>query len=194
MAVAAAGELRHSQMRPGRIGAGLALLLSGGMLDAQTPVRWNPKAPENNQLLPTFNYATVEGVLKAIGASSRRTGTDPGKPSLLVTFRNGRRAVVALSACDRSGAACKAMNVQVTWAPIAGASAEQVTQAIGQFNRRYAFAKAFMVGNSRPTLQRYFTADYGYIRGNLAVDLLVFADQAQRFTVEVLQPLQKAGR
>lgn len=172
----------------------MALLLAAGQAHAQAPERWNPKAPENAQLLPTFNYATVEAVLKSIGASYRRTGVDAGKPSLVVTFRNGRRAVIALSACDRAGSACKAMNLQVTWARIADAPSERTAQAIAQFNRRYAFAKAFLVGDGRPTLQRYLTADYGYIRGNLAVDLLVFADQTQRFAVEVLQPLQKGAK
>ena len=41
---------------------------------AQTPP-WNPAGPENRQLLPTFNYATVESVLTAIGARFARRGT-----------------------------------------------------------------------------------------------------------------------
>jgi hypothetical protein len=176
--------------------AALALLLAstGASAQAPAPPPWNPKAPENTQLLATFNYATIEAVLKSIGATFRRTGTNPAKPSLLVTFRNGRRAVLALSACDDSGANCKAMNVQTTWSRVAGAAPERTSQSIAQFNRRYAYAKAFLIGDGQPTLQRYLTADYGYVRGNLAVDLLVFADQAQRFTIEVLQPLQKAAK
>lgn len=190
MAVAAAGERRRPDRRAKRFAAALALLAAGGQLHAQAPPRWNPKAPENNQLLPTFNYATVESVLKSIGASYRRTGREADKPSLIVTFRNGRRAVIALAACDKSGASCKAMNVQVSWNRLDGVSTERAMEAVTQFNRRYAFAKAFIIAG-QPTLQRYFIADYGYVRGNLAVELQVFADQTQRFAAEVLQPLQK---
>ena len=184
-------------MRRGPAIAGLALLAFGGqgaaIAQSQQGMRWNPKAPENAQLLPTFNYASIEAVLKSIGASWRRTGREADKPSLLVTFRNGRRAVIALSACDRSGASCKAMNLQVSWARLDKVPTERAMEAVAQFNRRYAFAKAFVIGG-KPSLQRYFIADYGYVRGNLAVEMQVFADQAQRFTVEVLQPLQKAER
>ena len=41
--------------------AALIFLAAGPPAFAQTaPARWNPAAPENRQVLPTFNYATVE--------------------------------------------------------------------------------------------------------------------------------------
>ena len=65
---------------------------------------------------------------------------------------------------------------------------QQTAEAIAGFNRRLAFAKAFVAADGRPTLQRYLTADYGFVRGNLAVNLLVFSTQAERFAAEVLAP------
>ena len=41
------------------------------------------------------------------------------------------------------------------------------------------------------SLLRYLTADYGFIRGNLAVNLLVFASQADIFANQVLRPLER---
>ena len=59
--------------------------------------------------------------------------------------------------------------------------------AIAAFNQRYAFSRALVAADGRPSLQRYLTADYGFIRGNLAVNLIVFAGQIDRFVAEVLQ-------
>ena len=59
--------------------------------------------------------------------------------------------------------------------------------AIQGFNRRYAFSRASLTADGRPVLQRYLTADYGFIRGNLAVNLLVFSGQVDRFVTEVLR-------
>ena len=50
--------------------------------------------------------------------------------------------------------------------------------------------RALTDADGRPSLQRYLTADYGFIRGNLAVNLVVFSNQVDRFAREVLQPLE----
>jgi len=147
---------------------------------------WNPAAPENRQLLPTFNYATVESVLAAIGARAERRGT-VDRPALAVTFPNNRRAAILFGSCERQGAACKAMSIQAVWTRPPGLPPEQLAANIQQFNRRYAFSRAFLTADGRPALQRYLTADYGFIRGNLAVNLLVFANQSERFAAEALR-------
>jgi len=152
---------------------------------AQAPVRWNPAAPENRQLLPTFNYAIVEGVLSAIGARSERRGS-ADRPALAVTFANNRRAAILFGSCERQGEACKAISIQAVWTRPANVPADRLAASIQRFNQRYAFARAFLTGDGRPALQRYLTADYGFIRGNLAVNLLVFANQSERFAAEVL--------
>ena len=87
MAVAAVGDWGRGTSRPFGGLAALALLLASSGASAQAPVPppWNPKAPENTQLLPTFNYATVESVLTAIGATSQRRGTAE-RPTLAVIF------------------------------------------------------------------------------------------------------------
>lgn len=157
---------------------------------AQPVPKWNPTAPENRQVLPTFSFATVEPVLQAIGARSQRAALDPAKPSLLVTFANGRKAVIQLSACEQNGAVCKALTMQSTWTKITNAPADKTVKAIDGFNQRYSFVKASVLPDGRPLLQRYLTADYGFVRGNLAVNLLVFANQADRFAAEVLGPLE----
>lgn len=167
--------------------AALLLVNFGGAAAAQpAPARWNPAAPENRQVLPTFNYATVEGVLAAIGARSERRGSAE-RPALAVTFANNRRAAILFGSCERQGAACKAISIQAVWTPPANVPAERIATNIQAFNRRYAFSRAFLTADGRPALQRYLTADYGFVRGNLAVNLLVFANQSERFAAEVLR-------
>ena len=167
--------------------AALLLFLLPAAAAAQAPaVRWNPAAPENRQILPTFNYATVESVLAAIGARSERRGS-ADRPALAVTFANTRRAASLFGSCERQGAACKAVSIQAVWTRPADLPAERLEANIERFNRRYAFSRAFLTGDGRPALQRYLTADYGFIRGNLAVNLLVFANQTERFAAEVLR-------
>ncbi|HWH22658.1 MAG TPA: YbjN domain-containing protein [Allosphingosinicella sp.] len=154
-----------------------------------TVQRWNPKAPENNQVLPGFGLANVESVLGAIGARYQRSGT-AAKPSLLVTFPNRRKAVLTFGACNADRSACKSLNMQSNWMRIANSTPERTAAAVQRFNQRYSFGKAYVSADGRPGMQRYLTADYGYIRGNLAVNLLVFANQVDRFARDVLQPLE----
>ena len=173
----------------------LAVLALSGAAQANSVVapRWNPKAPENTQLLPAFNFATVESVLNMIGARSQRSGA-PARPTLLVTFPNGRKAMLVMSSCDEAGTACKALSIQSHWTRISASPAERTAEAIEEFNQRYSFAKAFVANDGRPALQRYLTADYGFVRGNLAVNLLVFSNQADRFATTVLKPLEAGGQ
>jgi hypothetical protein len=171
----------------------MSMLLLAAALAVAAPnapqARWNPKAPENGQLQPAFSQAAVEPVLAAIGARWRRGGTEE-KPQLLVVLPNGRKATLAMSGCGAEG--CKALSIQAHWRPVAGASAEETARAIESFNRRYAFAKAFVAADGRPALHRYLTADYGFIRGDLAVNLLVFAEQADTFARVALLPLGRS--
>ena len=157
------------------------------------PGRWNPKAPENSELLPAFSHATVEPVLNAIGVRHQRV-MQPGRPGFLLSFANGRKAILTMSSCDSAGTACKALGIVSYWTRIANAPPERTARAIEQFNQRYSFAKAFVAADGRPALQRYLTADYGFVRGNLAVNLLVFSSQAELFGTEVLRPLETGAR
>ena len=165
--------------------AALALIFSGAAA-AQPPAApgFDPGAPENRQVLPAFSYASVEPVLTQIGARFERAGTDE-RPALAITFSSGRRAVILFGSCQ--GAGCRAISIQAVWNAPSGASADRLGVAIQGFNQRYAFSRAFLAADGRPSLQRYLTADYGFIRGNLAVNLIVFAGQIDRFVSEVLQ-------
>jgi hypothetical protein len=167
-------------------------LLAAAPAAGQVP--WNPAAPENRQLLPTFNYATVESVLGSIRARSQRSGTTPARPLIVATFPNNRRAVVSLLSCTADGSACKALGMQSSWAPPANVPRAQLAEAIERFNQRYSFSKAYITPQGRPALQRYLTADFGFIRGDLAINMLVFAEQAERFANEVLRPLSGQAR
>jgi hypothetical protein len=149
--------------------------------------RFNPAAPENRQVLPTFNYATVELVLNQIGARYERRGP-ADRPAIAVTFANGRNAAIVFGSCERQGAACKALSIQAVWARPAAITPERLAASIQGFNQRYAFSRASLTPDGRAVMQRYLTADYGFIRGNLAVNLLVFATQSERFQAEVLTP------
>jgi hypothetical protein len=177
------------------VGAALALALGGAApaQNVQVPARFNPASPENRQVLPTFSYATVEAVLTQIGARFERRGTAE-RPVLAVTFANGRRGAILFGSCERQGALCKAISIQAIWNRPANPPAGRLEGAIQTFNQRYAFARAFITADGKPALQRYLTADYGIIRGNLAVNLLVFANQVDRFVAEVLRPAPAPAR
>jgi len=168
--------------------AACAFLVCAG--EAQAQGRWSPQAPENRQLLPTFNYATVESVLNEIGARYERRGP-PGRPSLLVTFAGGRRAAIVFGACTPDGNACRAISLQAGWARPSTATSERAAAVLLAFSQRYAFSRAFMLPNGNLALQRYLTGDYGFIRGDLAVNLLAFAAQMDLFAQEVLGPLSR---
>ena len=166
------------------------LLLSGPCYAVHAQGRWSPDAPENRQLLPTFNYATVESVLAEIGARYERRGP-PGRPSLLVTFHSGRRAAIVFGSCSDGGNMCRAISLQSGWSLPPGATSKRAADLTFAFARRYAFSRAFVLPNGNLALQRYLTADYGFIRGNLAVNLLAFAGQLDLFAREVLAPLSR---
>lgn len=152
----------------------------------QAQARWNPAAPENRGVFPTFNYSTVESVLTSIGATSERRGS-ADRPALAVTFSNKKRAAIIFGSCEQGGNACRAISIQAIWNRPANVPAERIASNIQQFSQRYAFSRAFLSRDGRPALQRYLTADYGFVRGNLAVNLLVFANQSERFEAEVLR-------
>jgi len=176
--------MKHFKGIVHRIITCLALACAASSATAQVP--WNPAAPENRQVLPTFNYVTVESVLTQIGARFERRGA-ADRPALAVTFPSNRRAGILFGNCERQGASCKAISIQAIWSRPAGAAGARLLQAVQAFNQRYAFARAYILADGRPALQRYLTADYGFIRGNLAVNLLVFANQSERFAAEVLR-------
>ncbi|HEV2747553.1 MAG TPA: YbjN domain-containing protein [Allosphingosinicella sp.] len=165
---------------------------SAAAAPAAPPPRFNPAAPENRQLLPTFSYATVEPVLAQIGARHRRAGTAPAKPVLHVQFANNRTAVLVFGSCNSAGTDCKALSLQSHWRPIANSPRAATGEAIERFNQRFSLAKAFVAADGGPSLQRYLIADYGVVRGNLAVNLLAFAQQAESFATDVLRPLEAA--
>jgi hypothetical protein len=164
--------------------AALAMLASAAAAQPPAAGPFNAAAPENRQVLSAFSYATVEPVLVQIGARFERAGND-ARPALSVTFANGRRAAILFGSC--TGTACRAISIQAVWNAPAGIGAQQLAAAIAAFNLRYAFSRAVVAADGRPSLQRYLTADYGFIRGNLAVNLIVFAGQIDRFVSEVLQ-------
>jgi hypothetical protein len=149
--------------------AALILVAAGGSTAfAQTPpVRWNPAAPENRQVLPTFNYATVESVLTAIGASSERRGT-ADRPALAVTFANNRKAAILFGSCEREGAVCKAISIQAVWTAPANVPADRLAANIQRFNQRYAFSRAFLTADGRPALQRRLRLRPRQSRGQFA--------------------------
>ena len=170
------------------------LLLGPGAAIAAVPVpHWNPKAPENGRLQTALTVANVVEVLGAVDARVQRTGSDAANPALLATFPNGTKALITLGSCDKE-VACKALNIQSFWTKSAKVPPERTAQAVTAFNQRYAFGKAFVMADGRTTLQYYLTADYGFVRGNLAVVLLVFADQAEKLASEFLRPLERSEK
>ena len=170
------------------LGASAALAENAQIAARPAPARFNPAAPENRQVLPTFNYATVEAVLTQVGARFARQGT-ADRPVLTVTFANGRRGAILFGSCERQGAVCKAISIQAVWNRPANARWHAASNPGSRASTSATPSPAPIVtADGRPALQRYLTADYGIIRGNLAVNLLVFANQVDRFVAEVLRP------
>lgn len=178
-------------MRARRVCGLAALAILASAPAAAQPLAAGPfdaSAPQNREVLPAFSYATVEPVLAQIGARYERAGTD-AQPALTITFINGRRAAILFGSC--LGTSCRAVSIQAVWNAPPGVPADRLATAVAGFNQRYAFSRAFVAADGRPSLQRYLTADFGFIRGNLAVNLIVFAGQIDRFVAEVIQaPLQ----
>ncbi|MGE0178491.1 MAG: YbjN domain-containing protein [Sphingomonas sp.] len=164
--------------------AAALLLLSASPAVAQVP--FNPAAPENRQVMPAFSYETVETVLRQINARFERRGTAE-RPALEVTFPNGRRAAIVLGSCERQGAACKALSIQAVWPRPTAVPAERLAANIRRFNQRFAYSSAYVTTEGAAAMRRYLTADFGFLRGDLAVNLLVFANMAARFHTEVLR-------
>ena len=162
----------------------IPLLLLAAPAAGQVP--FNPASPENRQVMPTFSYDTVETVLRQINARFERRGT-ADRPALQVQFPNGRRAAILFGSCERQGAACKAISIQSVWPRPANVPVERLAANIQRFNQRFAFSAAHVTADGRAAIQRYLTADFGFLRGDLAVNLLVFANMAQRFQTEVLR-------
>ena len=159
-----------------------SLILAAAQPPAAGP--FNAAAPENREVLPSFSFATVEPVLAQISARFERAG-NAEQPALTVTFATGRHAAILFGSCQ--GTNCRAISIQAVWNAPAGSDAAQLAAAVAAFNHRYAFSRALVAADGRPTLQRYLTADYGFVRGNLAVNLIVFAGQIDRFASEVLR-------
>lgn len=160
------------------------LLLLAAPVAAQVP--FNPAAPENRQVMPAFTYDAVETVLRQINARFERRGTAE-RPALQVTFPNGRRAAIVLGSCERAGAACKALSIQALWPRPAAVPSERLAANVQRFNQRFAYSAAYVTPEGAAALRRYLTADFGFLRGDLAVNLLVFANMAARFQAEVLR-------
>lgn len=169
------------------IAALLALLAVAGTAGAQPPRAaggFDASAAENREVLPHFSYETVEPVLARIGARFERVA-QPDAPALTLTFANGRRAAILFGSCLAE--ICRAISIQAVWDLPSGTPPERLAGLLQAFNQRYAFARAFVAADGRVSLQRYLTADYGFVRGNLAVNLIVFASQIDRFVAEVVQ-------
>lgn len=173
----------------GIVGAAALLAAAPAASQGVAPPKWNPKAPENSQVLPAFSYATVEPILTAIGAKFQRGGT-AARPMLAVTLPNNRKAVLSFVGCNAGASACKALSIQATWPKVASATPDQTARGLENFNRSHSFGKAYSLADGRVVLQRYLTADYGFLRGDLAVNLLVFASQMDRLIAQSLRPLQ----
>src|SRR3546814_17083082 len=93
----------------------IALLALAGASAASAqgvvPPTFNPRAPENSQVLGSFTYGSVEAVLDGIGAKHPRAG-EAGKPAFLVSFPNTRHAVCMFGPCNDDGCAHNRLCIQ----------------------------------------------------------------------------------
>src|SRR6187397_1844826 len=102
------------------VAAALFICAAATVHAAPPPPVWNPKAPDNRQLVAAFSINAQVPVLSAIGARAQRSDTDASRPALLVTFHHGRTALSSLSSCEATG--CKALSIQSFWTKSAKAA------------------------------------------------------------------------
>lgn len=157
--------------------AAAILLFAGALLDgaastahAQTPLIKQPEA-----VLKNFDIATLGPVLTELGVQWRRA-VSKGEPYIAARYRD-LDFVITPEACRGEGKTnCLGAHMI---AMFRGAPFNQ--QTVNAFNARFAFTSAGLDPSGDGFISRYEICDYGEARGNFAISLAVFLNQAISF-------------
>lgn len=149
--------------------AALATLIGGTAL-AQAPLISQPDVALKN-----FDIATLGPVLTELGIVWRKA-VAKGEPYIAAKYRD-LEFVITPEACRGDGKTnCRGAHMISMFR---GAPFNQ--QTVNAFNARFAFTSSGLDPSGDAFISRYEICDYGEARGNLAISLAVFLNQAISF-------------
>ncbi len=147
-----------------------AMTVASGTAVAQTPLIKQPEV-----VLKSFDIATVGPVLTELGIVWRRA-VSKGEPYIAAQYRD-LEFIFTPEACRGAGKTnCLGAHMIAVFR---GAPYNQ--QAVNAFNARFAFTSAGLDPSGDAFISRYEICDYGAARGNFAISLAVFLNQAIAF-------------
>lgn len=137
---------------------------------AQTPLIKQPEAT-----IKSFDIATVGPILTELGVQWRRA-VSKGEPYIAARYRD-LDFIITPEACRSQGKTnCLGAHMISVFR---GAPFNQ--QTVNAFNARFAFSSAGLDPSGDAFISRYEICDYGEARGNFAISLAVFLNQAISF-------------
>lgn len=145
-------------------------------LVASAPASSQPqliKQPE--VILKSYDIATIGPVLTELGVQWRRS-VSKGEPYIAATYRD-LDFIITPEAC-RGAAKTNCLGAHMI-AVFRGAPFNQ--QTVNAFNARFAFTSAGLDPSGDAFISRYEICDYGEARGNFAISLAVYLNQAISF-------------
>lgn len=140
----------------------------------------------NMKSVNSFSEAAIAPVLKHrnFTVTDRHKGTK-GQEIIIVKFSDGTIAQIAFTACNAKNNRCLGMDIVANWRPKAQYTAAQNAKFVSDFNNKFSFISAGIMGNGNMYLQRYAIADYGTNYGNINSELLNFASVARKFKTAI---------
>lgn len=134
--------------------------------------------------IPNFDVQSVGPILNELGVIWEAKVAQNGQAYIAAGVQYDQGAlqfILAPAACrGGNGDDCVGINM------VAIFEGDPNPQTVSAFNYRYAFASAGIdPQNGSAYLSRYEIADYGMPRGNLATSIMVFVNQAVKFSDEL---------
>ena len=117
-----------------------ASLLAAALQPPPAAGRSTLPRPRTRQVLPASPMRRSSRCSPRSAPASSGPGPT-SRPTLAVTFANGRRAAILFGSCFENDV-CRAISIQAVWNAPAGDGAAQLGAAIAAFNQRYAFSRA----------------------------------------------------
>lgn len=158
---------------------GLASLIVAGAMTWNMP----QSRAEASDMLPAFTVTNVSDVLTEMGATGVTSGTIQGLPYINFSDR-GLSYMLVLTVCDAAKSNCKGIRGVILFEP-----ANYSHQTINNFNKGYAFGKAYITDQGGLMSERYFIADKGIPKQNVVSEIANFVGM----TPKLLEFIKNAG-
>ena len=149
-----------------------------------TPSTAGPVANPTSTI-SNFDIQSVGPVLNELGITWQPYSGNNGETVIAANANGELNFLLAPAAC-RLNENSDCVGLQM----VAMFDGQVNPQSISAFNYRYAFSSAGLDDSGSAYLNRYEISDYGVPRGNLAISILVFIQQAKQLGTE----LATAGR